>query len=177
MPLSDRPKVYYVWGADVLSTSGANTLVDDWIRYSGGVNIVGRVNGGGSGSAHLSIEQIVKENPDIIIIGGVNNAASMRTIQSNPVWSGIKAVKNHRVYSNPSGVFPWDRLGTDSTLQVLWAAKLFHPDKFKDISIENETKAYYKKLYNYALTDGEVQLMLQGNQHWPDLSPAVKHSK
>ena len=52
----------------------------------------------------LSLEAIVKEDPDFIfvIIQGTNTEAALKNVdtllKSNPVWNSLTAVKNNRYY-------------------------------------------------------------------------------
>jgi iron complex transport system substrate-binding protein len=47
-----------------------------------------------------------------------------------------------------------------AALQVLWAAKTLHPDRFRDLDIEKETKAFYAKYFHHALTDSEFRSII-----------------
>ena len=74
----------------------------------------------------------------------------------------MKAVKNKRVYVNPTGTFPWDRYSAEEALQVLWAAQKFHPEHFKDLDMVKKTQEFYKKYYNYDLSKENAQQILNG---------------
>jgi iron complex transport system substrate-binding protein len=66
---------------------------------------------------------------------------------------------------NPTGVYLWDRHSAEAALQVLWAAKTLHPDRFKDLDIRKETKAFYAGFFNHALTDAEYETMVRATEH------------
>ena len=60
----------------------------------------------------------------------------------------LKAVKEGRIYKTPqddnqSWVTNWSQ-PTYSCLGLLWMAKIFHPEVFKDIDIEKEHKYFYE---------------------------------
>jgi len=154
-----RPKVLHiVGGANLLKIDGTKTIIDTWVKYAGGKNAVQK-----EGSMiEITAEEIVAADPDIIIVGGADNQKAVEKIYADPVFAGLKAVKNKKVYGNPKGVFSWDRYGAESALQILWAATIVQPELFKDIDVKAKTKAFYKKFMNYDLSDAEFDYILKG---------------
>ena len=71
-------------------------------------------------------------------------------------------MQNNRLYANPIGTFGWDRYGTEAALQVLWAAKLLHPQRFADVDMTAKTQDFYRRYYHYNLSAAEAQRILQG---------------
>ena len=59
-------------------------------------------------------------------------------------------MKNNKVIRNPYGTFNWDRYSTEEALQVLWAAKTLHPQKFTDIDMVKETQEFYSTFFGYS---------------------------
>ena len=45
---------------------------------------------------------------------------------------------------------------------VLWAGKLLHPDRFRDVDVPAKTQAFYKKYYRYDLSKGDAQRIVDG---------------
>ena len=110
----------------------------------------------------INAKEIPNMNPDVIIIGRAKAPEILQKTYENPIYVGTKAVKNKRVYVNPTGFFSWDRYGAEGALQILWAAKILHPENFKDLDIAAETKKFYKKFLHYELSDDEVNYILNG---------------
>lgn len=98
----------------------------------------------------------------MIIIGSYKAQRGVDKIKSNPEWQSINAVKNNRIYVNPTGTFPWDRYSTEESLQILWAAQLFHPELFKDVDLVAKTQEFYKKYYKYNLSPENAKQILNG---------------
>ena len=73
------------------------------------------------------MEQVAAWNPDVIIVGTAPNQQNRQAILDDPRWREIKAVREGKVFVNPSGAYLWDRHSAEAALQVLWAAKLLHP--------------------------------------------------
>lgn len=157
IPASQRPRVLHTATGTILTIDGVKTVIDEWITVAGGVNAATVV----SNARPVSMEQIAAWNPDVIIVGTAPNAENRRAILNDPRWSQIKAVRNGRVYVNPSGVYLWDRHSAEAALQVLWAAKTLYPDRFQDLDLRKETKAFYAKFFNYTLSDAEYDAIMR----------------
>ncbi|SPF31899.1 ABC-type transporter, periplasmic subunit [Candidatus Desulfosporosinus infrequens] len=162
IPLENRPKVLHLTSLSPNIADGGNTIVDAWIQTAGGVNAASEVTGNGK---EVSMEQILKWNPDVIILGTLftsPNAKNADLLKTDPRWQKIKAVMNGRVYVNPIGAFMWDRYGAEEALQIQWAAKTLNPDKFADVDMNQITKDFYKTFFSYNLTEDETNRILTG---------------
>jgi iron complex transport system substrate-binding protein len=153
---AERPKVLHTSSAGILTIDGRQTVIDDWIRVAGGINAADVVGNG----RPVTMEQIAAWNPDVIIVGSAPNGRNRQAILDDPRWRDIEAVKTGKVFVNPSGAYLWDRHSAEAALQVLWAAKTLHPDRFADLDIEKETKAFYAKYFHYTLTDSEFRSII-----------------
>jgi iron complex transport system substrate-binding protein len=157
IPRSERPKVLHTATGTILTIDGVKTVIDDWIEVAGGINAANVV----SNARPVTMEQIAAWNPDVIIVGTAPNEANRQAILSDPRWAQIKAVRTGRVYVNPTGVYLWDRHSAEAALQVLWAAKTLHPDRFKDLDMRRETRAFYARFFNHILTDAEYETLMR----------------
>ncbi|MEW6102559.1 MAG: ABC transporter substrate-binding protein [bacterium] len=86
-----KPSVIVQVGANPLWVAGYNTMINDFIEFAGGVNI------GPKESAPYSKEEVIKNNPDVIII------MEMGIIGENEKknWERIRVInagKNKRIY-------------------------------------------------------------------------------
>lgn len=156
IPEDQKPKVLHLSNAEPFAADGNSTIINDWIEVGGGINVAKEVKGN---RQTVSIEQILKWNPDIIIVS--ENIKSIDKITKDSRLQNVSAVKNSKVFLNPDGAFMWNRYGTEEALQVQWAAKTIQPEKFENLDIAKETKSFYKKFLNYDLTDNDVQKILK----------------
>jgi iron complex transport system substrate-binding protein len=163
LPEAQRPKVLHTASAGILAIDGRNTVIDDWIRIAGGINCADVVGNG----RPVTMEQVASWNPDVIIVGTAPNQQNRRSILDDPRWGGIKAVKDGKVFANPTGAYLWDRHSAEAALQVLWAAKTLHPELFRDLDLEKETKAFYARFFHHALTDAEVRSIIDADTRLP----------
>ena len=159
LPDSERPKVMHIGsGTKVQNVSGSGIVIDEWIKIAGGQNVAADLEG----MKDVSMEQITSYAPEVIIIGGDASAKGVQTIQSDAAWKDVPAVKNGKIIRNPYGTFNWDRYSTEAALQVLWAAKTLHPQKFADIDMVKETQEFYSTFFGYSLSADDAQRILAG---------------
>ena len=147
-------------GSDLFMIDGGKSMIGEWIKLAGGKSVLPDE----ANMVTVTVESIIQANPDVIIIGSSGNKAqaAIEKIKADPAWQSISAVKNNRIYANPTGTFPWDRYSAEEALQILWAAQLFHPEQFKDLNMVEKTQAFYKKYYGYALSKENAEQILKG---------------
>ncbi|GAA8876456.1 ABC transporter substrate-binding protein [Helicobacter pylori] len=105
------------------------------------------------GRADISVEKIVKENPEIIFIWWIS-PLSPEDVLNNPKFATIKAIKNKQVYKLPT----MDIGGPRAPLISLYIALKAHPEAFKGVDINAIVKDYYKVVFD--LNDAEVEPFL-----------------
>ncbi len=105
------------------------------------------------GRADISVEKIVKENPEIIFIWWVS-PLTPEDVLNNPKFATIKAIKNKQVYKLPT----MDIGGPRAPLISLYIALKAHPEAFKGVDINAIVKDYYKVVFD--LNDAEVEPLL-----------------
>lgn len=161
IPEKDRKKVYYARNdsGKLLSSDGAKTMAAEWIESIGAINVASSAVEGFN--KEISMEHILKEDPDVIVLMDIKDPEKMRAeLLNDAKWKGIKAVKNKQVFINPSGVFYWDRYSTEEAMQILWAAKMVYPEYYEELDLVEETQAFYKDFFQYALSEEEANELL-----------------
>lgn len=108
VPAENKPKVLHLQSLASLKVDGSNTIINDWINAAGGVNAAKEINGN---MKEISVEQILKWNLDVIIVGANGSPASLDILLKDSRLKNVAAIKNSRVYQNPLGAFDWDRYG------------------------------------------------------------------
>ncbi len=117
------------------------------------------------GFAKVNFEQIYEWNPDIIFVNGpglfdVREADILENQIEGVDFSPLKAVQDGRVYDTTLGMWNWFTPNPDAPLVMAWLACKTYPDKFADYPLEDTIKDYYKKFYNYDLSDEELKDIL-----------------
>lgn len=152
---AQRPRVLHIQSLHPLKVDGSATLIDSWIGLAGGQNAAAQVTGN---MKEVSPEQVIAWDPDVIILGA--GAGSLAGTRYAALFSGVKAVRQQRVLQNPSGVFPWDRYGTEAALQIQWAAKQLHPELFPQLDMVKATQRFYQRFFDYPLRPDEARRIL-----------------
>lgn len=162
MPVAARPSVLHINSLNPLVIDGTNSIIDAWITTAGGRNAA-QVSGN---LRPVSVEQVAQWNPDVIILGSNAGSAAdtgaqtLEKLTTDPFWSRLSAVRNHRTYINPTGAFLWDRYGIEEALQIQWAAKTLHPEDFTALDMIAQTKSFYSQFLHYPLTDDQARRIL-----------------
>jgi iron complex transport system substrate-binding protein len=125
----DAPTVFYEIDATDPTkpyTSGPGTFIDLVITLAGGKNIGGALK---DAFAQLSSEELVKQNPDIIVLGDALYGVTPESVAQRPGWGALNAVKNNQVFAFDDNLIsrPGPRL-IDGLEQM---AQLLHPELFK----------------------------------------------
>ena len=148
--------LHIVSGENLLKVDGTNTIINEWIELAGAENVVKKEGN----QLELTMEEIVKLDPDVIIIGSNNANEAVKKLKEDKVWATLKAVKADKVYANPMGTFPWDRYSAEEALQILWAAQKFNPEVFKDLNMVEKTRDFYKRFLSYDLSEEDAKRIL-----------------
>ncbi|KZX15398.1 iron ABC transporter substrate-binding protein [Methanobrevibacter filiformis] len=162
IPDSDKRKVYYAEGPDGLKTDPSGTYHSQLIDICGGINVADIPVQEGVGEVPVTMEQVIKWNPDVII---TTDANFYNNTYNNPNWKDVKAIKNKEVYLSPSSPFNWfDRPpGANCIIGIPWTAKVLYPYKFNDVNLKEITKEFYSEFYHYELNDEEVKNILKNS--------------
>jgi iron complex transport system substrate-binding protein len=126
---STMPRVFYELDATDPTkpyTVGPGTFMDTLLTLAGGVNIAATLN---DPYPQISSEELVKQNPDLILLGDAAYGVTAETVQQRPGWEAIAAVKQNRIVAFDDNLAsrPGPRLvdGLESLATVL------HPELFK----------------------------------------------
>lgn len=158
---SERVTVYYAEGPEGLQTDPNGSSHSQLITLCGGLNVADVPVNDGMGQVEVSMEQVIKWNPEVII---TTDSTFYKKVYNDPKWENIDAVKNKRVYLSPTSPFKWfDRPpGANIIIGIPWTAKIMYPEKYTDINMKETTKQFYKDFYHYDLSDEEVTDILRG---------------
>ncbi|MDR2507571.1 MAG: ABC transporter substrate-binding protein [Candidatus Accumulibacter sp.] len=158
IPESLRPKAVYLYRrqGNVFQVAGKKTTVDSDIRLAGGVNPASHL----PGYAQVSVEQLLAWAPDIVLLGNFDKDLRPASLFGDPVFASLPAVREKRVYLYPRGGFRWDPPSHETPLAWRWLLTLFHPDR-PSASLRAEMTESYRRLYNRAPTDMEINTILR----------------
>lgn len=166
MPEEQRPRVYLARGPNGLETGLKGSINAEIIERAGGRNVADSQDRR-RGIVNVAPEQVLVWDPDIIITWDRNFHAGVME-RRDPLWAGIKAVQNGRVYLAPTAPFGWiDRPpSVNRLIGLAWLANLFHGERFP-FDIRRDTRNFYKLFYHVDLAEGELDALIQ----WADGKP------
>ncbi|UKA55025.1 ABC transporter substrate-binding protein [Arthrobacter sp. FW305-BF8] len=142
-----------------LKVAGANSYNDFYIKLVGGSNpATGKDPLTGSGMLGVDIEQVLRWDPEVILLGNFD-AAMAQDIYSDPVWQNVAAVRSKRVYKVPLGGYRWDPPGQESALMWHWLGDIAFPQQRS--AVRSKASEYFRFLYNHELTGDELDKILR----------------
>lgn len=161
IPEDKKVRVYYAEEQDGLHTDPSGSTHSQLIDLCGGINVADCEVTPGYGRTAVSMEQVMKWNPELIICSvdnGFADSSSYHTIKNDAKWSTIAAVKNGRVFETPMQPQNWfDRPPSVNTIiGIKWVHSILYPE-YVDYDIKKETKEFYKLFYHVELSDKDVE--------------------
>jgi len=159
VPDAQRPRVYLARRDNGLETGNRGSINTEIIERAGGRNVVD-AGGARGGLVDVSLEQVLKWNPDTII---TTDPGFSTAVKGDATWATVDAVKRGRVYLSPSLPYGWVDAppSLNRLLGLQWLAGLFFPDRYK-IDIRAEAKGFYRLFYGVELTDPLLDRLVAG---------------
>jgi len=152
----NRPAVYYGGlKGSLLGSQGKGSVMHWNVDVAGGNYLPQAIN---DNHAQATMQEVQSWNPDIILLSGYAKSPDMA--MKNPELASLKAVKNKKVYCLPQGVYAWDHASNEGVLLMIYMAKLFYPDLFKNWDMIKEMKVFYSEIYGKTITDEEAERIL-----------------
>ena len=152
-----------VKGAYLLGDAGLNAMPKG--TFNAGVvdlafdNVVEIENAKGSGlGSEVSFEQVALWDPEFIIFAPESIYASAG---DDPAWQTVAAIANKNYYEVPGVPYNWVSTppSINQVIGIQWLARLCYPDQFDD-DINQVVKEYFSTMYNYEMSDAELQELL-----------------
>ncbi|MGU3537504.1 ABC transporter substrate-binding protein [Methylobacterium sp. A54F] len=158
VPEARRPRVYYGRGPKGLETGLAGSINVEILEAAGARNVAAAAGTGGL--AAVSPEQVLAWDPEVILTVDPAVQAAFRT---DPLWSGVAAVRANRVYRAPALPFGWFDAppGVNRLIGLRWLAKLLYPDLFPE-PLGATVRTFYRRYYHVDLSEAQLAALLDG---------------
>ena len=158
IPEKQRVRVYYAEGGDGLATDCHRSFHTEAIELAGGYNVYRCEPKDHMGLERISLEQVLAFDPQVIL---VQDLAFLATLEQDPRWKAISAVKTGRVYGIPRLPHNWlDRPPSFMrALGIQWLANLFYPQRFP-LDLRAETRQFYRLMLDYSPSDADLDILL-----------------
>ena len=137
--ISKRPKVLAIEWINPFFTSGH--WVPEMIEMSGGENMITKK---GEHSRKMEIEEIEKENPDVLILMpcgfDVQRTVSEyeKYLKNDLRWNELRAVKERKVFAVDANSF-FSKPSIRVVIGIEILAKILHPDNFTELEVPNNS--------------------------------------
>lgn len=177
IPEDMKKNVFQGYSPSHLVTLGGDTFMQERIEIAGCKNAaaeittIGKRTGLHSGLGEVSMEQVIQWDPDLLVI----NHGSLNELERHPQWKNIKAVKNGQVFSQPAGIFIFNRPTAESAAVFpLWLAAKAYPERFADIDIKAVIKQFYMDVMQIDISDAQAESVLDGSYEFR-IKKGVQH--
>lgn len=156
VPPEMRPRVYYGRGPAGLETGLAGSINMEVLERVGAINVAAAAGRGGLTT--VSREQVLAWNPDVILALDTRFAEMAAT---DPVWRGVTAVREGRIYAAPKLPFGWfdSPPGVNRLIGVRWLAKVLYPTLFPE-DLRQTTREFYRLFYHVELSAAQLDMLL-----------------
>ena len=158
VPEEERPHTYLARGPDGLETGMKGSINTEIIERAGGVNVAD--DGGATrGLVQASPEQLIVADPEVIVTWDRN---FFDRVWDDPLWAGIEAVREGRVYLSPTAPFGWiDRPPSlNRMIGLEWMAGLFYPKRWEG-DLREDAREFYRLYYHVDLSEEELDRLLE----------------
>ncbi|WP_193086502.1 ABC transporter substrate-binding protein [Brevibacterium aurantiacum] len=111
--------------------------------------------------AQVSGEQILEWDPDVVLVTG----RGMSQLRPDEILAGdvegmdlstLTAIQAKDVYSTDLGMWNWFTPSPDAPVIAHWIGQAIYPQLADPAALEDLTVDYYERLYNYTLSDKEI---------------------
>lgn len=156
VPQSRHPRVYYARGLDGLETALAGSINTEMLDDVGAINVAAAPRR--HNTATVSPEQVLAWNPEVVI---TLDDRFYHAVWTNPLWQGVKAVRDKRVYLAPRLPFGWfdSPPAVNRLIGIRWLAAVLYPDIFPR-DLREITSDFYRRFYHEQLTAAQLDELL-----------------
>jgi len=156
IPTEKRPRVYYGRGPQGLNTGLAGSINVESIERLGAVNVAAELGRGGL--VQVSIEQVLRWNPDVVMTIDPNFYALAR---DHPLWRELPAIKAGRIYLAPNVPYGWIDFppSINRLIGLRWLARILYPDAFPE-DLRPIVRDFYARCYHQTPTEAQLDGLL-----------------
>ena len=108
-----------------------------------------------------SAEEIVAQDPDIFVIGGIYQNTLTDTLKTTEPYTNLDAVKNNSIYTIPVGLTMFEQLSAMTPIFFYDQANKLFPNSC-NYDTKKMTKDAIKEYFGTELTDQQIEYMFSG---------------
>lgn len=150
---AERPAVYLCGEASYLRTCAGGMYQREMIEMAGGSCVSAELDG--AKWADISAEQLAAWDPEVIF--SVSYAEyGLDDIRGDAALSGLRAVREDRLYTVPSEIEAWDYPQPSSILGLLWMTHILHPELVSEEEYVREAQEFYQTYFGLEVTEEQL---------------------
>lgn len=156
IPAGRRPRVYYGRGPQGLNTGLAGSISAEFIGQLGAVNVAAELGPGGL--VQVSVEQVLRWNPDVVVTIDPNFHAIARV---HPTWRELPAIKAGRFHLAPNVPFGWIDFppSVNRLIGLRWLARILYPEVFPE-DLRPIVRDFYSRCYHQTPSEAQLDQLL-----------------
>jgi len=140
--IKQKRKVVWMGSRPTYLAAGIG-ITDELIRLIGAVNPASGVR---QRNVEVSLEQLIKWNPDVIFIWG-SAGYTADDLMRKPQWRVLKAVRAGRVYKAPE----WSTWSPMLAPVAVWMAVRTYPEGYRDVDLNARSERFCRDVYGLGL--------------------------
>lgn len=142
LPAEEKKEIYFA-NSEFTDSVGEGMMQTALIENAGGINPAAELK---AGFITVSAENIIKWNPELVIVSQYFNGDLDKLTQENK-YQNIRAFKNNELYRVPSKLEPWDFPSPSTFIAQLWLAQKAYPAEYQNLDYQKEVNQFYQTLY------------------------------
>lgn len=149
----DKKTVLY---GSISSFSQPHIIAEWYIPTAGGISVTGAVDRGEKESITYTMEDVLKWNPDVMIVG---SNAEKEKVLADPILANadVTAVKEKQIFVMPTVGHAWGNRTTEQPLTVMFIMNKLYPDIMTDEMLAKEIFYFYSHFFKVDFTDQQIE--------------------
>lgn len=140
----------------ISGTAAMNSCVEYQLAKTG----LKMVDVGFAGSKVVSMEDVLKWNPDVAFVFMGSASAILSNSVTGQDWSNLTAYKNGDIYDTPKGGYSWYMPSSDAPLMDLWLISIAYPELYSHADMVADLIDYVDDVYDVTLTADQANAVL-----------------
>jgi iron complex transport system substrate-binding protein len=156
VPAGQRPRVYYGRGPQGLNTGLSGSINVEFIEQLGAVNVAAELGKGGL--VQVSLEQVLRWNPDVIV---TTDSGFYALARSEQPWRDMPAVKAGRIHLAPTVPYGWIDFppSVNRLIGLRWLARILYPQVFPE-DLRPAVRDFYTRCYHQTPSEAQLDQLL-----------------
>jgi iron complex transport system substrate-binding protein len=159
IPAARRPEALFVYYAMQGNEVAVNVPPAGWIQTTllerAGARPVWADAVTGGGWQTVGVEQVLQWNPAELFVVSYRRdiGAAMERIRGDARWRRLAAAEADRIHAFPLDYYSWDQPDVRWILGLQWLAKTLHPERFTELSMEEELYDFFSFMYGMSRSE------------------------